>query len=58
MFFFCNKLKITKEKIMRQRTGGGRSSSGKRAIELLPMLKVAWRGFFLQQVQKTRVKRI
>jgi hypothetical protein len=43
MFLFCNKrLKITKEKIMRQRTGGGRSSSGKRAVELFPMPRVVW----------------
>ncbi len=38
---------------MGQKIRGGRSSSGKRPIELLPMLKVVWSGFFLQQAQKT-----
>lgn len=42
---------------MRQKNGGGRSSSGKKPTELLPMPKVGWWDFFLQQAQKTTMIR-
>jgi hypothetical protein len=51
-FLFCSKrLKITK-KIMKRKTRRGRSSSGKRLVELLLMPRAAWWGFFSDKFKK------